>query len=595
LPNAKKRAEGRVKCRSSLIDFNDSVASLTSFPAPAPGAARVKATAAKRGEPKSAGKPVDVDELRVSDRIKAIIRTGVNPDGEDRTRSGAVWAVCLALAAQGYDSAQFEALFLDPSIAISEHVRDQAEPREYLAAQIQKAREETTDPDVARMNESYALVLLRNKVAVLKSDDPTLTLMNLETFREWNAEHFVYRDGKRIELTKLWRTHRQKRKYEGIVFAPGRSVAGYWNLFKGFAVEPSPSGDFPLFRDHLLNNVADGNEARFKWMFGWFAQIFQQPEKKLGTALVLRGKEGVGKTIVGEIFGRLLGSHYRLVDNPRMVTGNFNSHLASLLLLQADEAFWAGDHVAEGKVKSLVTSPTQSIEFKGLEPFEVESYIRLFITGNAEWLVPAGPEARPWAVFDDGEAHMQDKTYFAAIVDEMRNGGDAALMRELMGFDLTTVDLRTIPQTAALFEQKTASLTPEMAWWLDTLSTGKLPWGTTDAHGQDTCPVPRLYDRYLRHARAQGKPRRAIQTALGMFLRKHVSGLKKLDKSYLVWNENRKTMSLERGYIYLFPPLSVCRAEFVRILQQPVGGWGEGDDEDWAVEASPDGEDGEEI
>jgi hypothetical protein len=224
-----------------------------------------------------------------------------------------------------------------------------------------------------------------------------------------------------------------------------------------------------------------------------------------------------------------------------------------------------------------------------LEIFEVENYVRLFITGNANWLVPAGPEARRWAVFDVGEGRIQDHAYFAAIDNEMENGGYEALMRELMNFDLSTVNLRAIPKTTALFEQKTASLTPEMAWWFDTLAAGKLPWGTRQDHGPNTCPVKRLYERYLRHARAQGKPRRAIETALGIFLKKHVDGLKKLDKNYLIWNENRRTMALERGYIYLFPSLSTCRADFVRVFQQPVVGWDESDDEDWAIEAPPDG------
>ncbi len=600
LPNAKKRKDGRVACRTSLLEFNDNTYPLDAFPLPKLDATETKNSSrnAEGGEKTSGRKGrsnrlVGVDELAISDRFKHIINTGEDPKSEYASRSECVFACCLALTAAGYQDDVIEGFFFSEKYPISAHVLEQPKPEEYLSRQIERAREKTTDLDIARMNESYALVLVRNKIAILKSDEPTLTLMNLETFMEWNAEHFVWRAGKRVELTKYWRTHCQKRKYKGIIFAPGRDVPSYWNLFNGFAVNPSPRGDFPLFRDHLLNNVALGNPEHYRWMFGFFAQIFQQPSVKMGTALVLRGAEGTGKTKVGEIFGHLLGPHYKLVDNPRLVTGQFNAHLSSLLLLHADEAFWAGDHVAEGKVKSLITSTKQQIEFKGLELFEVESYVRLLITGNANWLVPAGPEGRRWAVFDVGEGRIQDKAYFGAIDNEMNNGGYEALMRELMSFELSTVDLRTIPKTTALFEQKTASLTPEMGWWLDTLSTGKLPWGTREHHGPNTCPVHRLYERYIRHARVQGKPRRAIQTALGMFLNKHVPRLKKLDKSYLVWNENRKTMQLERGYIYLFPPLPMCRAAFVRILQQPVPGWDGGDDEDWTVEGPPDESDEE--
>jgi hypothetical protein len=65
----------------------------------------------------------------------------------------------------------------------------------------------------------------------------------------------------------------------------------------------------------------------FNWVFGWFADIFQHPDTKCGTALVLRGPMGVGKTIVGDTFGQLLGAHYVQVADPRYVTGRFNAHL----------------------------------------------------------------------------------------------------------------------------------------------------------------------------------------------------------------------------------------------------------------------------
>ena len=81
-------------------------------------------------------------------------------------------------------------------------------------------------------------------------------------------------------------------------------------------------------------------------MVGWWAQILQQPSIKMATALVLRGPFGAGKTKVGQVMGSLIGEHYLLVASPRYITGQFNSHMASLLVLHADEAFWAGDKAA---------------------------------------------------------------------------------------------------------------------------------------------------------------------------------------------------------------------------------------------------------
>ena len=116
-----------------------------------------------------------------------------------------------------------------------------------------------------------------------------------------------------------------------------------------------------------------------------------------------------------DIIGSLLGEHYVAVSDPRYVTGRFNSHLVSALLLHADEGFWAGDHAAEGKIKDLVTGDFHFVEFKGKEPIKIRNYVRLLVTGNPDWLVPAGMEERRFAVFDVAEDHMQDHRYFAAI------------------------------------------------------------------------------------------------------------------------------------------------------------------------------------
>jgi hypothetical protein len=326
---------------------------------------------------------------------------------------------------------------------------------------------------------------------------------------------------------------------------------------------------------HLKENCAQGDTFLYNWIVGWFAQIAQQPTVKTGTALCLRGKQGVGKTKVGQVFGSLFEDHYELVADPRYIVGQFNAHLAQLLLLHADEAFWAGDKRAEGKLKDLVTGFKHRLEFKGVDPIIVQNLIRLFVTGNQDWLVPAGFGERRFAVIDVGEAHKEDHPYFAAIDKEMSEGGREALLHHLLNFDLFTVDLRTIPKTEALLEQIIETATPEQAWWLDTLKRGKLPRGMTEAN---TCPKRILFLRYIRHANLQGVRRRAIETKIGMFLNKYVGPELKGDekKDYTVYNRHGHGFT-EFGWVYTFPPLANCRARFAQEMQQEIT-WGKADD-----------------
>ena len=157
-------------------------------------------------------------------------------------------------------------------------------------------------------------------------------------------------------------------------------------------------------------------------------------------------------------------------------------------------------------------------------------------------------------------------------------------MEYLMKFDLSSVDLRTIPTTMALLDQKLSSLDIERGWWLDVLTRGELPWGC-DIPGE--CPAYRLFDRYIKHAGRQGARRRAIETRIGMFLTKQVPDLKRHLRTYKRWT-NLGKIADKVGKVLTFPPLSECREAFAKTTGQNV-------DWDtqiiWTVEASPDQED----
>jgi hypothetical protein len=157
------------------------------------------------------------------------------------------------------------------------------------------------------------------------------------------------------------------------------------------------------------------------------------------------------------------------------------------------------------------------------------------------------------------------------------DGGD------LLHFDLNTVDLRTIPTTAALLDQKFSSLSPEHGWWLDTLSCGELPWGCNEI---GKCPASRLFDRYIRHASKQGVRRRSIEVKLGRFLQKNVPHLVRTDETYETPNGlMQRGYVTQRGYVYTFPPLEQCREHFAKTLQQDFP-WPKKDA--WSTVADPD-------
>lgn len=335
-----------------------------------------------------------------------------------------------------------------------------------------------SDAEVARVNKDYAFIITGGKPAVLhekrnpQDGSVEVEYWSVEAFRQYFANQTATSGRTQVKLGDYWLSHPDRRTYRGLIFEPGDTRLDHYNLWQGFSFEPDEAGDYSLLKEHLLKNVCQGEEDLYAWIFGWFADIVQHPGTKAGTSLSLRGQQGSGKTIIGKVFGRLIKRHYTLIDQERYLFGNFNSHMASTILLHSDEGFWGGDPRHVGKLKSLVTSDTQRIEQKGRDSLQVNNYLRLLITTNEDWVIPAAFDERRFAVVDVGNGNQQDQDFFVAMLKQLDNGGYGALLYDLLHFPLKEVDIRVLPQTAALDQQKEISMNPIDSWWFACLQQG---------------------------------------------------------------------------------------------------------------------------
>lgn len=345
---------------------------------------------------------------------------------------------------------------------------------------VSRARSFTpvSDGEVARVNKEYAFIVTGGRPAILYEkknymDGSTeVEYWSVDAFKQYFSNQLVPSGRTQVRLGEHWISHPDRRTYKGLIFEPGRDRDEHYNLWQGYSFEPDSGGDWSILREHLLMNACQEDEELYRWVFGWFAHIIQKPGEKAGTSLSLRGAQGTGKTIIGKIFGRLIKRHYTLIDQERYLFGNFNSHMASTILLHSDEGFWGGDPRHVGKLKSLVTSDTQRIEQKGRDSLQVNNYLRLLITTNEEWVVPAAFDERRFAVLDMGTGNQQDQEYFIGMLRQLEDGGYGALLYDLLNFDLSTTDIRKLPSTQALSQQKESSMDPITAYWYTCLQQG---------------------------------------------------------------------------------------------------------------------------
>ena len=148
------------------------------------------------------------------------------------------------------------------------------------------------------------------------------------------------------------------------------------------------------------------------------------------------------------------------------------------LIMFTDEVFWSGDKAQEGTLKTMITECRRLYEAKGLPLIELDNCARVVMATNDTWVIPAGHDERRFLVLLVNSAHQQDTAYFGAIDRQMRSGGNSALLHMLLNRDLPDFDVRNVPQTNALANQKLKSLYPFDTWWHDCLDEGSITSNT---------------------------------------------------------------------------------------------------------------------
>lgn len=338
---------------------------------------------------------------------------------------------------------------------------------------------EVVEERLPHMLQEWAFVQVEGSARVIREDlnRESLVLYKLDDLKK---EHMNCRvlstdvKPKLINLVDMWLESPTRRTYAaGLTFAPESQILGKYNLWRGWSHTPTP-GDVEPWLDFVQTVIANGDADHARYIIAWAAHLIQQPMQKIGIGLVLRGAKGTGKTKFGEFLGGLFAGHHMIVSRAEQITGNFNRHLEDTLLLQGDEAYWAGAKASESALKDLLTNSKISIERKGVDVVTMPNYTRVLFTSNEDYVIPASLDERRFAVFDVSNVQKQNSKYFHSLDIWYEKGGAGALLDYLMHFDIENINLRLIPATDALLDQKMHSLDNVDAWLHNALQSGEI-------------------------------------------------------------------------------------------------------------------------
>lgn len=260
------------------------------------------------------------------------------------------------------------------------------------------------------------------------------------------------------ERTKCWNVvdlqlREGKERYMGITFAPLNSKTDKYNMFQGFAVEPK-EGDVQYLIDTYKKQYG---EKEAEVVLDFFAHLVQKPFEKIRWCIALKGEKGTMKSLGAYPIEALLKQEnkYQTGDASSLLN-KFNAPLAENLFLRGDEVVWGGNHEKDSVLKDLLTEPQRNLERKGKDPIRVPNVSRIWLTSNADWIVPASGKGERRYYIIEANVLMSDGegAKFIKFVDRNRE----AILHYLLNRKLPEHFENRAPKSKALTSQLVRSL-----------------------------------------------------------------------------------------------------------------------------------------
>ena len=257
------------------------------------------------------------------------------------------------------------------------------------------------------------------------------------TYRYKNA------DDKMISFFDNWLVDDDRRCYETIKWIPSleeehNSETNY-NTFKGFDAElvdvpdikqamTISSDDYDCeavltFIEHL-NLLVNHDKKGREYLTKYIAHMFQKPTELPLVALLFKSEEGIGKDLMTDILGKILGNGL-CYKEPKManLTGDFNSCIQNRIIVQLDEVCGKDGHFNRDLLKNLITAPNINVRKMRTDIQVMPNYIRLMLATNNGNVIHIPADDRRYVVFKCADLLEQSKrkAYYDKLGDILKS------------------------------------------------------------------------------------------------------------------------------------------------------------------------------
>lgn len=369
---------------------------------------------------------------------------------------------------------------------------------------------------------------------------------------------------KMINPVDIYLESKYRREYKGVTFDPSNKAdPTLYNIFKGFKFgQGSSQARIHGFKEFVKAVICSANEQRFMIVWSFFAQIFQKPHVKMGTALILLSREGAGKGTFMRVMGKLMGDFYMSSTDHKHIVSPFNKHLERVLLFYANEAKFTDNSLTVNKLKNIITEVDATSEIKGGDTYSISNYTHLVIDGNDGTPVEQTADSRRFNIVHVDESKIGDHDYWAEVNREIETEGFyEALMQDLMSFDYSEWEhfLRVPPKPELSDEQIQESFDAIVAWWTACLVDGRVPYVEYDLTSDDKLNIlnENMFISFKKWCSVHGHKSGFNSSTFGKAFREQALGVdSNLD------SKGKITINGDRKHSHVYAQISLCRESF---------------------------------
>lgn len=225
---------------------------------------------------------------------------------------------------------------------------------------------------------------------------------------------------------------------------------------------------------HVKRTYPDDAEHIIKWL----AHRVQRPGEKINHALVLGGRQGIGKDTILEPVKHAVGPWNTHEVSPAALLGRFNG-FAKSVILRISEARDLGDmdrFAFYDHTKTYIAAPPDVLrcDEKNIREHAVPNVCGVIITTNhkSDGIYLPADDRRHYVAWSEATREAFPETYWSEIYGWYESGGIGHVAAYLAGLDLSDFDPKAPPpKTDAFWHIVNAARSPEETELADILES----------------------------------------------------------------------------------------------------------------------------